>query len=77
VAIAFSFGMSKLCELSLGGLQGEGMLDVVLPTGETAYMFSSWGLGIGFYLCIAAALTAMIGGLNENTGQKHYSEKKP
>ena len=72
VAIAFSFGMSKLCELSLGGLQGEGILDVVLPTGETVCMFSSWGLGIGFYLCIAAALTAMIGGIMDSFKREYW-----
>jgi hypothetical protein len=72
VAAAFSFGMSKLCDLSLGGLQGEGILDVVLPTGETAYMSSSWGLGTGFYLCIAAALTAMIGGIMDSFKREYW-----
>jgi len=72
VAIAFSFGMSKLCELSLGGLQGEGILDVVLPTSETVCMSSSWGLGIGFYLCIAAALTAMIGGIMDSFKREYW-----
>ncbi len=63
VTIAFSVGMSKICEITLGSLQGEGMLDVILPTSEVINMSSSWGLGIGFYLCVSAALIAMTAGI--------------
>ena len=62
-ASAFLFGMSKITELSLGSLQGEGVLEVILPTKEIIYMNASWGVGIGFYLSIIAALTALIGGI--------------
>ena len=63
VAVAFSLGMSKICEIGLGSLIGEGTLDVVLPDGENVIMSSSWGLGSGFYLCIISALTAMAAGI--------------
>ena len=63
VAVAFSFGMSKICEIGLGSLQGTGLLNVVLPNDETAIMSSSWGLGIGFYLCVISALTVIVAGI--------------
>ena len=62
VALAFSFGMSKITELSLGGLFGEATLDVVLPNGENVYMQSSWGLGIGFYLSAISAVILISAG---------------
>ena len=63
IAATFSFGMSKICEISLGSLQGGGTLDVVLPSGETVIMSSSWGLSSGFYLCIISALAALAAGI--------------
>jgi hypothetical protein len=63
VSGAFSLGMSKICEISLGSLQGEGAMNVVLPGGGNAAMSASWGLGIGFYLCILSALIATAAGL--------------
>ncbi|MCX6666784.1 MAG: carboxypeptidase-like regulatory domain-containing protein, partial [Euryarchaeota archaeon] len=63
VSGAFSVGMSKICEISLGSLQGEGAMNVVLPGGGNAAMSASWGLGIGFYLCILSALIATAAGL--------------
>ena len=60
---AFLLGMSKVTELSLGSLQGEGILEIILPTKEIIYMNASWGIGIGFYLSIIAALTVLIGGI--------------
>jgi hypothetical protein len=63
VAIAFSYGMSKITEISLGSLQGSGMIDVVLPNGEPAVMSSYWGFGNGFYLCIIAAVTTLGAGI--------------
>ncbi|MDH7517340.1 MAG: carboxypeptidase regulatory-like domain-containing protein [Candidatus Thermoplasmatota archaeon] len=63
VVIAFYFGMSLITELTLGSLTGEGILDVTLPNGNAVYIPSKWGLGTGFYLCIAAALTAMFAGI--------------
>jgi len=63
VSAAFSFGMSKICEISLGSLQGEKILDITLPAGEIAYMNSSWGLGIGFYLCVIPTLVLIGAGI--------------
>ncbi len=63
VSGAFSLGMSKICEISLGSLQGEGAMNVVLPDGVNAAMYASWGLGIGFYLCVISALIATAAGL--------------
>jgi len=60
---AFLLGMSKITELSLGSLQGEGVLEAILPTKEIIYMNASWGVGIGFYLSIFAAITVLIGGI--------------
>jgi len=63
VIIAFYFGMNLITELTLGSLTGEGILDLTLPDGNTVYITSRWGLGNGFYICIAAALTAMFAGI--------------
>jgi hypothetical protein len=63
VTAAYIFGMSKLTELSLGRLQGEGTLDVVLPDQTTVYMNANWGLGIGFYLVLSAALITLFAGI--------------
>ena len=63
VIVAFLFGMSLLCEISLGSLIGEGMLEVLLPNCETTYMSAQWGLGIGFYLGVISALVALTGGI--------------
>ena len=80
VSAAFSLGMSKICEISLGSLQGEEILDITLPTGETAYMTANWGLGIGFYLCIVPALILVAAGtidfLRKKKWLKIYVSKK-
>jgi len=55
VALSFYVGMSSITELSLGSLQGNGMIDVTMPSGERIYMKSLWGLGTGFYTIIIAA----------------------
>ena len=60
---AFLLGMSKITELSLGSLQGEGILQVILPTNEVIYMNASWQVGIGFYFSIFAAVTVLVGGI--------------
>ena len=62
VNTAFTYGMIKITELSLGSLQGNGILDIILPNGNTAYMNSSWGLGIGFYICIFSSLILIFAG---------------
>jgi hypothetical protein len=68
---AFLLGMSMVTELSLGSLQGEGILEVVVPTKETIYMNASWGIGIGFYLSIIAAITVLIGGIIDYLKKKN------
>ncbi len=62
VAVAFSLGMSKIAEISLGGLQGSTILSILLPSGEIVYMPGQWGLGTGFYLIVCAASIAIIAG---------------
>ena len=63
VTLSYIFGTSKLTELSLGSLQGEGVLDVVLPDQTTVYMNANWGLGIGFYLVLLAVLITIFAGV--------------
>ena len=63
VTAAYVFGMSKLTELSLGSLQGEGIIDVVLPDKTTAYMNATWGLGLGFYLVLIAGIITLAAGI--------------
>ena len=75
VAAAFCFGMSKITEISLGTLQGEGLLNVTLPSGETAYMSATWGMGNGFYLCIISALIVFIGGIIDYIRKKDLLKK--
>ena len=75
VALAFSFGMSKICEISLGSLYGERTLDVLLPNGEAVYMESTWGLGTGFYLCIFSALILIITGILDFLRNRKWPKK--
>jgi len=75
VAAAFYFGMSKLTELSLGSMQGQGPLNVDIPTKNTVSMNATWGLGTGFFLCIIAALIAFFGGLIDFFKKKSWITK--
>jgi len=63
IAVAFILGMSKITELTLGSLQGQGPLTVDLPDKSTVSLYASWGLGSGFYLCIFAALMGFADGI--------------
>ena len=63
VALAFSFGMAKITEISLGSLIGKATLNVILPNGENVFMESSWGLGIGFYLSIISSVLLISAGI--------------
>jgi hypothetical protein len=81
VAFAFSFGMSKICEISLGSLNGSGTIDVILPNGESVFMSSTWGLDIGFYLCIFSSIILIATGFidlirNKNLLQRFKKKKK-
>jgi hypothetical protein len=55
VAISFYMGMSTITEISVGSLQGKGIIDVSISTGEKIYMDASWGLGVGFYTILLAS----------------------
>jgi hypothetical protein len=73
--------MSKICEISLGSLQGKGILDMTIPTGETLYISSTWGLGYGFYLCVISAIILISAGLidfirRKNVLRKIFRKKK-
>ena len=63
VAISFSLGMSRITELSLGSLQGNGLIDVELPSGSNVYMQANWGFGLGSYLVFFASLIALSTGI--------------
>jgi hypothetical protein len=66
--------MTFLCELSLGSLQGEGVLDITLPNGQTAYMMGYWGLDLGFYLCVISTAILIIAGILDFLRGKHIIE---
>jgi hypothetical protein len=74
VSAAFIYGMTFLCELSLGSLQGEGVLDITLPNGQTAYMMGYWGLDLGFYLCVISTAILIIAGILDFLRGKHIIE---
>lgn len=63
VAAAFLVGMSRLTELSLGSLQGTGDLEISMIHGDTVNMKAEWGLGLGFYLIIFAAIVSITAGI--------------
>ena len=74
VSAAFIYGMTFLCELSLGSLQGEGILDVTLPNGQTSYMTGHWGLDLGFYLCLISTIILIVAGILDFLRRKHLIE---
>ena len=74
VSAAFMYGMTFLCELSLGSLQGEGILDVTLPNGQTSYMMGQWGLDLGFYFCVISTAILIIAGVLDFLRKKHIIE---
>ncbi|RLF35956.1 MAG: hypothetical protein DRN08_02210, partial [Thermoplasmata archaeon] len=59
MTILFYIGMSKLCEVSVGGLYGSNMLDVVVND-ETLSLPSNWGLSNGFYIYIVSLLPLIL-----------------
>jgi hypothetical protein len=63
VALAFSMGMARIAEISLGSLQGSGRLEVMIPSGDSVYMDATWGLSTGFYLTITAAIVSFSAGV--------------
>jgi hypothetical protein len=75
ISVAFTVGMSKLTEVSLGSLQGQGFLDVDLPNKSTASLHGSWGLGPGFYLCIFAAIMCFSDGIIDLLRKRKFFKK--
>jgi hypothetical protein len=76
VSIAYFIGMSAITEISLGALQGEGILEVNLPNNNVTYMNATWGLGMGFYFCIFSALIAMFAGISDFLRKKIFKKLK-
>ena len=59
--LLFYYGMSILTSLGLGSFSGSGNLDIYLPGEEISLRtFSSWGPGVGFYLCLTAVFLLII-----------------
>jgi len=75
VTAAFSYGMLKICEISLGSLQGESVMDMSLPTGETVYMSATWGLGSGFYFCVVSTAILILVGVMDFIIKRNWIER--
>lgn len=67
--------MSKICEISVGSLNGQGPFEAVLPNGEAVLMSSTWGLSTGFYLCIFSALILIAAGIIDYFRKKNLPKK--
>ncbi len=72
VATAFFMGMGRITELSLGSLQGEGVIEVSPPLGGSYLMKANWGLDIGFYLIIVAALVSISAGIIDSLRRRGF-----
>ena len=75
VTFSYYTGMSRITELSLGSLQGQGTLEVVLPNQNIVNMDANWGLGIGFYLCVLSAVMALFAGVSDFIIKKISNKK--
>jgi len=58
VLYAFYIGIQKLCETSIGPVQGQGDILVIIQ-GVEVHLQSSWGFGPGYYCMIVAAILAV------------------
>ena len=72
VGSAFSLGMSRITDISLGDLQGEDFLDITIYTGETINMKSIWGFGIGYYIFISSTAILVFAGLIDFIRKKGF-----
>jgi hypothetical protein len=72
VVFAFSIGMSLITELTLGRLNGNGPIEVLVPNGETINMQANWGLGTGFYFCVLSALILIAAGLIDYVQRRQW-----
>jgi hypothetical protein len=55
---AFYVGIQKLCETSIGSVQGQGDI-LVMIQGAEVHMQSTWGFGPGYYCMILGAVLAV------------------
>ena len=72
IGAAFCMGMAKITEISLGSLQGSGIIDVAANNGDTIYINAHWGMGLGFHLCIIGAIIALMGGIIDYLRSKKW-----
>ena len=63
VSLAFFFGMNQIAQLSLGSLQGSGMIPVSPPYANEVMVSASWGLGPGFFIVFFGACIAVLAGI--------------
>ena len=63
VSLAFFFGMNQIAQLSLGSLQGSGMIPVSPPYADEVMVSASWGLGPGFFIVFFGACIAVFAGI--------------
>ena len=63
VSAAFFIGMNQIARLSLGSLQGSGILPINPPYDNDIMVSASWGLGPGFYIVFFGASIAVFAGM--------------
>ncbi len=73
--IIFIISMTSLSEIGVGGLIGQGTLDI--NTGESGYysVYSNWGPGLGFYLYIFSIILIIFTILLKKTNYEIKSKK--
>ena len=75
VSAAFFIGMNQIAQLSLGNIQGTGMLPISPPYHHEVMVSASWGLGPGFFIVFFGAFIAVFAGILDYT-QKHKPFKR-
>lgn len=63
VSAAFFIGMNQIAQLSLGSLQGSGMIPISPPYQNDITVSASWGLGPGFFIVFFGAALAVFAGV--------------
>jgi len=64
VLVIFTFAMSQITEVSVGGLFGEGDIETTIPgLSENVLLPSTWGPETGFYLTLAAVVILIVGAM--------------
>jgi hypothetical protein len=64
IIITFSISATKICEISIGSVQGQGNLGVS-NQGETVMLSSQWGFALGYYIIIIAIILIILAGILE------------